>query len=127
MRSLLFSIISSLLLCFSFGLAHADERVTITSYSNDYKFASGNIGCPQGEWGDAFVVDINRLGEQMDLQDYEKLFDLIERYEREHQIDFRSKTRAQEIELIADRIRTEATGPVDRTGTALCLLLAKYI
>ena len=127
MRSFTLAILTSISLYFSASSAHADGRIMITSYTNNFEFASGNVGCPKGVWGNAFVVDLNRLGDRMDDRDYEELFRLIGVYERKHGIEIRSKTRVQDMRVIEDRIRTEATGPVDETGIEMCELIAKYI
>lgn len=127
MRRLALAVFIGLLLNFAAEKAHADGRIMITSYTNDFEFASGIVGCPKGPWGSAFVVDLNRLGDKMDIDDYEELFNLIGRYERHHGIEIRSKTRIEDYRVIEDRIRTEATGPVDEVGTELCSLIARYI
>ena len=127
MKKLLASITFGVSMLLSAGYAHAEGRIMITSYTNDFEFASGNIGCPKGPWGNAFVVDLNRLGDKMHIRDYEALFNLIDRYERKHGIEIRSKTRVENFQVIEDRIRTEATGPVDDIGAQMCSMIAGYL
>ena len=124
MRWLIISLFASLAISLSSMTATAQGRIMITSYTNDFEFASGNVGCPKGPWGSAFVADINRLGDKMNIRDYEEMFRLIDRYERRHGIQIRSKTRVENFEVIEDRIRTEATGPVDEVGSLLCELIS---
>jgi len=127
MRRLAYTILTVLFSTMLAGQAKAEGRIMITSYTNDFQFASGNVGCPKGEWGNAFIVDLDRLGDRMNIRDYEEVFNLIGRYEYKHGIQIRSKTRVRDFEVIEDRIRTEATGPVDDVGTALCSLIAGYL
>lgn len=127
MRWLVTSICTCVLYFFAPQHASAEGRIMITTYTNDFEFAAGNIGCPKGPWGSAFVVDLNRLGDKMNIRNYEELFRLIDRYERRHGIQIRSKTRVENFEVIEDRIRTEATGPVDEVGTLLCELIASSL
>lgn len=127
MKRLVLAALFSVSIFLSIGTANAEGRIMITSYTNDFEFASGNVGCPKGPWGNAFVVDLNRLGDKMNIRDYEALFNLIDRYERKHGIEIRSKTRVENFQVIEDRIRTQATGPVDDVGTQMCNLIAGYL
>ena len=127
MRLLSISILIGLCSILPWNTSSAEGKIMITSYTNDFEFAAGSIGCPKGSWGNAFVSDLNRLGDKMDIRDYERLFQLIDQFEHRHGIQIRSKTRVRDFKVIEDRIRTEATGPVDEIGTQICDLISGYL
>lgn len=104
--------------------AHAEGRIMITSYVNEYTFAAGNIGCPKGPWGNAFVADVNKLGDRMNMRDYELMFELISEYEIAHGLQVEARSRVNDYTTVKDGIRTQATGPVDAIGAQLCSLVA---
>lgn len=109
------------------GTALAEGRIMITTYVNDFQFSTGNIGCPKGPWGNAFAVDINNLLDKMQERDMEELFEMIGDYERIHGIHVSSRTRVENFQLMEDKIRTQATGPVDNVGSELCWLVAAFL
>ncbi|MEO0974888.1 MAG: hypothetical protein AAFX85_17505 [Pseudomonadota bacterium] len=107
--------------------ANAEPKIMITSYANDFEFVNGNIGCPKGDWGNAFVVGFVKLIDKLPARDAEELMRLIDNFERRHGVLVQSRTRSEDFEITEDKIRTETTGPVDEAGAALCSHIAGFL
>ncbi len=107
--------------------ARAQPQIMITSYANDFEFVNGNIGCPKGPWGNAFVVSFVKLLGKLPERDAEELLRLVDNYERRHGVLIQSRTRAENFEVTEDKIRTQTTGPVDDAGAELCAHIGGFL
>ncbi len=104
------------LLCFSQS-GHA-QKVMITSTVENFELTLFNYGCPSYGGDAAFAGSIEKL----DLTDEEgdRLLELVGEFEYENGIRIRSKTETRDFQVVKDKIKTSATGPLTGSGKELC-------